>query len=368
MGNRRNRLRAALLMAALLAGAPAPAEAGILDGIMDAIGGLFGGGKKKGAVSEKDRAEFTEALDLIERSQQEVHALEAEIIERHNQAGADSEPDPELLARLEDAFARNRDLYGQLLDGLEEAGKAGVDLSAFDERVGAIRANQRQIEEAHHEIIQAERRGDLFSPPGSASPAAKGAVASAPPPATPTTFSEFLEDPRVRRAIDEWLAHEGLDEWGRLVGNVAGGRITANGKPETDGRARHRYVWDHFWAKAGRGGGTLRQYVLDRLGGGPSLPPGSPPAVPPATGPGSAPPAVHAVHHALPEAPLGIAPGPAAPGASLASVDAAHGAQVRRVEEAVADPDADPAEALAELERLRELQAARTDRIAAAAE
>lgn len=83
---------------------------------------------------------------------------------------------------------------------------------------------------------------------------------SSPPPA-PQPPRHQTDLPQVRALIDSWLTSKGLDPFGRKIGPAEGGIIRANYNPDTDGRPRHRYVWDHFWNKG------LNAYVQAGLRG-----------------------------------------------------------------------------------------------------
>jgi len=73
--------------------------------------------------------------------------------------------------------------------------------------------------------------------------------------------------------MNEWLSRAILpqkpgsnlryDCWGRAVGRAATGTITANQNPDTDGRLRCKYLFDHSHLYQSTNLGTMREY-LDR--------------------------------------------------------------------------------------------------------
>lgn len=268
----------ALALVAGLAGAT-PAPAGILDsvgsffsGAVDKVKGLFGGGGAKASQS----SELEEFLGQIEASQQRVFDLQTSIVETYNAAsnGIDA-TDPAIQGKLDelaDATRQNEDLYLQLLKVRAELVEAEADVSAYEDRLGAIQENQKRIEEGYQEIQNFNKDSGLFTPPPQAEPGAGNTLASA---TAPTTFADLTQDPRVQGFIDEWLASQGLDEYGRDLNPSASVTVRANYEPDMDGRTRHRYVWEAYWQASVDGGQRLVDYVMARLDGQAPAPPSS---------------------------------------------------------------------------------------------
>ncbi len=261
-----NGKHAALVLALLVTGVPS-AHAGIMEsvggffsGAMEKIKGLFGGGKGKA-----DTGELGKFLDQVEASQQKVYELQKNVIDTYNAGdGAASPTDPAVQAKLDElaeASRANEDLYLQLLKARAALIEKKVDVSSFQKRLETLQQNQQRIEEGYQKIQDYNKDTGFFEPP----PAAGVATSPSPPPLA----ANFVDDPRVQRAIDEWLGLNGLDSFGRQVGAGQGVTIRANYNPDTDNRTRHRYVWETYWMKNVRSGGTLRDYVLSRLNGAP---------------------------------------------------------------------------------------------------
>lgn len=279
---RRPRPTLALGLVALLAAAP-PSHAGIMDSIggmfsklTDGVKSLFGGGSKKSG----DNAEFEKFLTQLETSQEQLFQAQTETINYYNEnASAVNIQDAkaqELLNAVSDASRSNEDLYIQYLKVRGELVEQKVDVAAYKDRMDAIQANQKKLEEGFQSIQDFNKESGLLEPP----PASGATLASA----SPGTGGAFdPDDPMVRRYIDEWLTANGLDGYGRQVGVVAGGRIRANYDADTGGRTRHRYVWEEYWSRTERSGDSLFQYVTGRLGGG--APAGPPPATQEPIGP-----------------------------------------------------------------------------------
>lgn len=246
--------------------AAAPARAGFMDsvgnffsGITGKVKSMFGGGSGAGASGG---GELAKELEAVEASQKSLHDIQKQIIEKYNADGsavnADDPATQKLLDELADKSRANEDLYLALLKKRAELVDKKVDVSKVKDRLATAQENQRRLEEGYQKIQDFNKESGFFEPP----PAAQ--VASA----KPGVPADFLNDPRVHRWIDEWLASQGLDGFGRKLGP----NIKANYNPDTDGRTRHRYVWENYWQKTGLGA-----YVMAKLNGeDPALP--EPPA------------------------------------------------------------------------------------------
>lgn len=261
-GRKRPGLARLVLFTVLFSLAAPTVQAGFMDsitgmfsGLTDKVKGLFGGGKKA-----SQNAEFEKFLEQVEGSQETLHAAQTEAINHFNE-----NPDQigeaaaqEHLNAVADASRSNEDLYLQYLKVRSEAVSSKADLSAYEERMAGVQENQKRLEEGFQSIQDFSKDAGLITPP-----AEGGALAS-------VDSGEFNpDDPETQGYIDEWLAANGLDSYGRLVGSVNGGVIRANYGADTDGRTRSMYVWQEYWQMQGPVTGmTLGDYVMARLGGG----------------------------------------------------------------------------------------------------
>jgi hypothetical protein len=83
----------------------------------------------------------------------------------------------------------------------------------------------------------------------------------------------ICENPRTEQLMNDWLSRAIVpqppgsslryDCWGRAVGRAAPGTITTNQNPDTDGRLRCNYLFDHSHLYPSTNLGTMREY-LDR--------------------------------------------------------------------------------------------------------
>ncbi len=90
-------------------------------------------------------------------------------------------------------------------------------------------------------------------------------------PVSGTGGSGICEDPRVEQLMNDWLSRAvppqragaslRYDCWGRALGSANPGLITANQRPDTDGRTRCEYLRDHSHLYTSTNVGTMRQYL-----------------------------------------------------------------------------------------------------------
>lgn len=263
---------AALLVALTIS--VAPAQAGIMDSIggffsnaVNSVKGLFGGGKSGGG----ENAEFEKFLVQVEESQQTLADAQTAVIEYYNanpdSVNLDDSKAQELLNAVADASRTNEDRYLELIKVRAQAQEQKADLSAYQERLDSLQANQQMLEERYQEIQDFNKESGLYTPPP-----AEGDPIVADAAADGDTGGEKPFDPNspeTKKLIDSWLAANGLDGYGRITGSVNGGSITANYDADTGGRTRHQYVWEEFWNKPGRlNGMTLEQFIKNGAVGG----------------------------------------------------------------------------------------------------
>ncbi len=81
-------------------------------------------------------------------------------------------------------------------------------------------------------------------------------------------------DPRTEQLMNEWLSRAippqapgaslRYDCWGRAIGQARTGVITANQRPDTDGRTRCNYLLDHSHLYHSSNMGTMRDYLISQ--------------------------------------------------------------------------------------------------------
>ncbi len=289
--DRRTKKVPALVLASFLLSVT-PSHAGIMDSVggffsnaVSSVKGLFGG---KAKASEGQEGEFDNFLTQVEESQAALYTAQEELINYYNendqQVDIKDAKAQELNNAVADASRTNEDLYLNLLKARAALLEQETDISAYNDRLGEIQANQKELEESYQRIQDSNKEKGLIEPPPS--------TGTDPVDPDPSDKPFDPNDPQIAGFIDEWLASKGLDGYGRILGASNGVVITANYDADTDGRTRHVYVWEELWNDTGMGGQTLGDYVKSRMDGGDSATP-APPATqdpatpPPATGGGS---------------------------------------------------------------------------------
>lgn len=253
----------------------APAQAGFMDSVggffsnaINSVKGMFGGGKDEGG----ENAEFDKFLTQVEESQQTLADAQTAVIEYYNEnpdsVNLDDPKAQEMLDAVADASRTNEDRYLELIKVRAQAQEQEADLSAYEERLGSLQANQQMLEERYQEIQDFNKDSGLYTPP----PATGDETVTDLADAAGDTGAAKPFDPNSSETaalIDAWLAANGLDGYGRITGAVNGGSISANYDADTGGRTRHQYVWEEFWNKPGRNNGmTLEQFIKKGAVGG----------------------------------------------------------------------------------------------------
>ena len=105
--------------------------------------------------------------------------------------------------------------------------------------------------------------------PGAVSSA--GGFAGMCAPVSGTGGRGICQDPRVEQLMNDWLSRAipprkpgatlRYDCWGRVLGSANPGLITANQRPDTDGRTRCDYLSDHSHLYTSTNLGTMREYI-----------------------------------------------------------------------------------------------------------
>jgi hypothetical protein len=241
------------LVAVLFAGAVPQAEAGI----MDSITGLFSKASStvKGWFSGGGTKEFEELLQKVIASQEVVAEKQNTILDGVSRGG-NSSLDPKSaeyqtkMDELAEASRSNEELYTNLLKVRQELVDNKKDVSKYEEHFARITETQHNLEEGYQAIQDASRQEGAFTPPAEAAAAAGGAI---------------WMDPEVQQYMDEWLAANGLDEFGRLLGGV----VIAVADPDMGGKTREQWLWENMFSNRGKiTGNTLEAYINKRLKGG----------------------------------------------------------------------------------------------------
>jgi len=238
--------------------AAAPVEAGILDSIKgffgkasDTVKGWFSGGGTK---------EFEEMLQKVQTSQETVAEKQNDVYTfmGHRQTTADDADFQKYMNALADANRENEQLYLQLLKVRQELVDNKKDVSKYADALSRLQQTQHNLEEGNQAIQDRARQMGAFTPPAEVAATKSAAAAGA-----------LWKDPRAQGFIDEWLAANGLNQYGIQVGGV----VVMSATPDFDG-PRHQWVWENLAGVAGRVTGmTLEQYVRSRLDGGAAAPP-----------------------------------------------------------------------------------------------
>lgn len=244
---------ALLLVFVLTFGCTTSVEAGIMDSITgffskasDTVKGWFSGGGTK---------EFEELLQQVITSQEVVAEKQNSILDKVSRSGNSSlsPQDPAYqtsMDELAEASRANEELYAKLLTVRQELVDGKKDVSKYEEHFSRITETQHNLEEGFQAIQKASREEGAFTPPADVIAAANGAL---------------WADPKVQAYMDEWLAANGLDEFGRLLGGV----IVAVADPDMDGRTREQWLWENMFSNRGNlTGSTLESYVKSRMNGG----------------------------------------------------------------------------------------------------
>jgi hypothetical protein len=243
---------ALLLVLVLTFSCTAPVEAGIMDSIKgffskasDTVKGWFSGGGTK---------EFEELLQQVVSSQEVVAEKQNDILDKVSRSGNSSlsPTDPEYqtaMDELAEASRANEELYTNLLNVRQELVDGKKDVTAYEENFARIQETQHNLEEGFQALQNASREEGAFTPPSDVA-SANGAM---------------WADPKVQKYMDEWLAANGLDEFGRLIGGV----VVAVADPDMDGRSREQWLWEEMFNNRGSlTGSTLESYVKSRMNGG----------------------------------------------------------------------------------------------------
>ena len=231
--------------------APPFAEAGIWDSIKgffgkasDTVKGWFSGGGEK---------EFQEMLQEMVASQEVVNEKQNavyDILTRSNPNPKDPEYQKS-MNELSEASRSNEELYTKLLQVRQELAEKDRDLSKYDEHLKRIQETQHNLEEGYQAIQKKSRQIGAYKPPQQVA-SEKRTLEEAP-----------WANPEARKYIDEWLAANGLNEYGVLTGGV----VVKSVSPDFEG-TRHQFVWNELAKQRGRiTGTTLEQYVKQRMNG-----------------------------------------------------------------------------------------------------
>ena len=246
-----------LVVTVLLTAAPS-VEAGIFDSIKgffgkasDTVKGWFSGGGTK---------EFEEMLQKVIASQDVVNEKQNAVYDllTHRTPQA---TDPEYQSKMDElaeASRSNEELYTQLLKVRQELVDKKRDVSKYDEHLKRIQETQHNLEEGYQAIQEQSQKMGAFKPP--AQVAAEKAAGGA---------GNIWANADAQQYIDEWLAANGLNQFGVLEGGV----VVTSANPDFEG-SRHQFVWDQLASQNGRvTGTTLEQYVRSRMEGGIAAPP-----------------------------------------------------------------------------------------------
>jgi hypothetical protein len=232
---------------------------GVFSSLTEKVKGFFGGKSKASS-----NPEFEKFLTQIEGSQEALFTAQTNVINHYNEnpesvSGTDPKVQ-EMLNTVSDSSRTNEDLYLQYLKVRADLKEKKVDLKSYEERMAGVQENQKRLEDGFQSIQDFNKDAGLFTPPAATPGEAHASLDT----------GEFSpDDPQVQGFIDEWLAANGLDSYGRLVGTVKGGVIRANYSADTGGRSRSRYVWEEYWRMQGPvTGQTLGDYVRSRQSGG----------------------------------------------------------------------------------------------------
>jgi hypothetical protein len=242
-----------LLVLMLIFSSAVPAQAGIMDSITgffskasDTVKGWFSGGGTK---------EFEQMLQQVEASQGVVADKQNAILDKVSRNGNSSinPKDPayqKSMNELAEASRANEALYIKFLKVRQELVDSKKDVSKYDGNFNRIQETQHNLEEGAQAIQKASREEGAFTPPADVAAASNGAL---------------WADPKVKKYMDEWLAANGLDKFGRLLGGV----VIAVIEPDMDGKTREQWLWENMFSNRGNiTGSTLEAYVKSRMNGG----------------------------------------------------------------------------------------------------
>lgn len=245
-----------LVCTVLLASAPR-VEAGVFDSIKgffgkasDTVKGWFSGGGTK---------EFEELLQKVVASQEVVNEKQNAMFDMFTHR-VPNPKDPEYQKKMNEvaeASRSNEQLYVKLLNVRQELVDKKRDVSKYDEHLKRIQETQHNLEEGYQAIQKQSKNIGAFKPP------AQVAKEKA------TGGDNIWANADAQQYIDEWLAANGLNQFGVLEGGV----VVTSADPDFEG-TRHQYVWAQLAKQRGRvTGTTLEQYVKNRLEGGTAAPP-----------------------------------------------------------------------------------------------
>ena len=230
-------------------------------GLMDSITGLFSKASStvKGWFSGGGTKEFEELLQKVVASQEVVAEKQNSILDKVSRSG-NSSLDPQSaeyqtsMDELAQASRANEELYTNLLTVRQELVDNKKDVSKYEESFSRITETQHNLEEGYQAIQDASREEGAFTPPSVAAAQADGAI---------------WADPEVQKYMDEWLAANGLDSFGRLLGGV----VISVADPDMGGKTREQWLWENLFDNRGRlTRNTLESYINSRLKGGSAAP------------------------------------------------------------------------------------------------
>lgn len=254
----RRTMRLLVVCLVLLTAVPA-ADAGIFDSIK----GFFGKASNtvKGWFSGGGTKEFEEMLQKVVASQEVVAEKQGEVYDLlgHRRPQPTDPTYQEKMNTLAEATRSNEQLYLELLKVRQELVDKKRDVSKYDESLSRIQKTQQNLEEGYQAIQNKSKEMGAFKPPAQV----------AQEKAAGTLDGPLWANAEAQQYIDEWLAANGLNQYGVLVGGV----VISSTTPDFDG-TRHQWVWDQLASSRGRiTGVTLEQYVQSRLNGGGAAPP-----------------------------------------------------------------------------------------------
>ena len=251
------RLVFSLLVLTLLLTASPSVEAGIFDSIK----GFFGKASNtvKGWFSGGGTKEFEEMLQKVIASQEVVNEKQNAVYDLlTHRTPQPTDPDyQKKMNELAEASRSNEDLYTQLLTVRQELVDKKRDVSKYDEHLKRIQETQHNLEEGYQAIQEQSKKMGAFKPPAQV---AKEKAAGG---------GNVWANADAQQYIDEWLAANGLNQFGVLEGGV----VVTSANPDFEG-SRHQFVWEQLASQNGRvTGTTLEQYVKMRMQGGIAAPP-----------------------------------------------------------------------------------------------